>query len=469
MRGLERVTATVEAVLDRAGYEPIRTPMFERFALLAARAGDAVRQAMFTFTTERVEYALRPELTAPACRLLASGRLGEGPAHRVRYLGPCFRYEKPGSLRAREFTQIGCELFGVSGPSGDAEIVALASECLEAAAPGVAQIAIGSIRVLDAALGGLSPEQRALAAGLLHDSIMLAERCASWRPECETPERAALWLRDLTASVYRLQRRVGVGDGPAIEPPAVYTEEVVRDLVETLPRASRSATCRALADTAGLSSTVADALVEATTISGELEATVVRGAALLGPEAEPGLAELREVASMCRSLEVPGLVASLGVGRGLEFYTGIVMTITAPGVPAAFQLGGGGRYDSLVGELGGPATPAAGFALEVECLAACADASRVELRRAPLVAVLPVDDSAWLRASLLAKRVRAAGLVAPTPQPGVGPRAYAARVLVPREGALTVALAGHPDASAADAEALLAILGRIPPEGEPPR
>ena len=52
--------------------------------------------------------------------------------------------------------------------------------------------------------------------------------------------------------------------------------------------------------------------------------------------------------------------------RGLEYYTRTVFEVVHGGLGAKDALMGGGRYDNLVEELGGPNTPAAGFALGME-------------------------------------------------------------------------------------------------------
>ncbi len=52
--------------------------------------------------------------------------------------------------------------------------------------------------------------------------------------------------------------------------------------------------------------------------------------------------------------------------RGLDYYTRTVYELRAEGLGAQNSVGGGGRYDGLVRELGGPETPAAGWAIGVE-------------------------------------------------------------------------------------------------------
>lgn len=55
--------------------------------------------------------------------------------------------------------------------------------------------------------------------------------------------------------------------------------------------------------------------------------------------------------------------------RGLDYYTRTAFEFILPGLGAQDALGGGGRYDGLVEELGGPPTPAIGFALGMDRIA----------------------------------------------------------------------------------------------------
>jgi histidyl-tRNA synthetase len=54
--------------------------------------------------------------------------------------------------------------------------------------------------------------------------------------------------------------------------------------------------------------------------------------------------------------------------RGLDYYTRTAFEVTIPNLGAQKAIAGGGRYDNLVAELGGKATPAVGFAIGIERL-----------------------------------------------------------------------------------------------------
>ena len=52
--------------------------------------------------------------------------------------------------------------------------------------------------------------------------------------------------------------------------------------------------------------------------------------------------------------------------RGLDYYTNTAFEVIAPGIGAQSAVGGGGRYDGLVEEIGGPSVPGIGFGLGLE-------------------------------------------------------------------------------------------------------
>lgn len=373
MRRVEHVLETVRGALDAAGYQPVRTPAYERFSLLAARAGDAVRQSMFTFTSERIEYALRPEMTAPVCRLVAGGRLGPGPVHRLRYAGPCFRYERAGSRRSREFTQAGAELFGVAGLQGDLEIISVAARCLQMLGLRLVVLRVADIRVFGAAVAHLAEGARAVAAGLLDDLLAVEARCREQAATSAAPDDSG-GLREAAALVYRLQRRLAMPERELLQPPATYDSQTVAELTPALGPAMRTATREALVRLAGMAPDSAAALVEAAGVSGPAPEVAATGLELLGPESEEAIVALVGLCDACSRAGVEGLEACLGVARGFEFYTGTVLEIADRGLAAEPTLGGGGRYDRLVEELGGPPTPAVGFALDVEQVASALQA-----------------------------------------------------------------------------------------------
>ena len=95
--------------------------------------------------------------------------------------------------------------------------------------------------------------------------------------------------------------------------------------------------------------------------------------------------------------------------RGLDYYERTVFEVTGAGLGAQNSVLGGGRYDGLVEELGGPAMPGFGFAIGMERLLMLLpeDAGR---EAGPDVALVSMGETAWRASIGIARRLRAAGL-----------------------------------------------------------
>jgi ATP phosphoribosyltransferase regulatory subunit len=157
----------------------------------------------------------------------------------------------------------------------------------------------------------------------------------------------------------------------------------------------------------GAADEVGEAVVRLTALSGD--------AAVLG-EAERALASspralfaLRELRAVVDALSVAGLgshvTVDLGEARGLDYYTGLVFRAYAPGL--GFEVGGGGRYDTLLARFGRP-MPAVGFMLGLDRVALLLD--RQEAGQAPAAPAAETIAAPEVGAALLqARRRRAAG------------------------------------------------------------
>ena len=93
--------------------------------------------------------------------------------------------------------------------------------------------------------------------------------------------------------------------------------------------------------------------------------------------------------------------------RGLDYYTGTVFEWTTDALGAQGAVCGGGRYDNLVAEIGGPASPAIGFAIGLERLVALIEAQSVELpAMTPHAYLVAVGARASVLAHAVAERLR---------------------------------------------------------------
>ena len=153
---------------------------------------------------------------------------------------------------------------------------------------------------------------------------------------------------------------------------------------------------------------VAEALVRLTALSGEAAVLAEAERALaFCPAAGAAVAELRQVVEALRSAGLgDGLAIDLGEVRGLDYYTGLVFRAYAPGL--GFEVGGGGRYDTLLARFGRP-MPAVGFMLGLDRLALLLD--RQGARPAAPAAAAEVVGGGGLGPGLRrARQRRAAGV-----------------------------------------------------------
>ena len=101
--------------------------------------------------------------------------------------------------------------------------------------------------------------------------------------------------------------------------------------------------------------------------------------------------------------------------RGLDYYTRTVFEVQVDaGLGSQNAIGGGGRYDRLMQEYGGPATPGLGFALGFERTLLALEAAGVQVPAVPCaeVFVARVDDSVTAEVFALSQRLRDAGVAA---------------------------------------------------------
>ncbi|MGI9148906.1 MAG: ATP phosphoribosyltransferase regulatory subunit, partial [Chloroflexota bacterium] len=129
---LRNLEASLRHSFERFGYQGIQTPVLEPLELFLRKSGDEIIARMYTFSHWNRRLCLRPELTASVMRAFVDGMQGHGLPVRLHYGGPSFRYERPSRGRSRQFTQVGMELIGASGPAADAEVLFLACAGLEA-------------------------------------------------------------------------------------------------------------------------------------------------------------------------------------------------------------------------------------------------------------------------------------------------------------------------------------------------
>lgn len=116
-----------------------------------------------------------------------------------------------------------------------------------------------------------------------------------------------------------------------------------------------------------------------------------------------------QLQSLLSEANVPFRVAP-EVVRGLDYYTETVFEYEHPLLPG-LSVFGGGRYDNLVSQLGGQATPCVGFGIGMErLLAVLAAMEHQPMSQSPIAFVVQASDSAGSVARQLAREGRAKGL-----------------------------------------------------------
>jgi ATP phosphoribosyltransferase regulatory subunit len=141
---LREAQESLLAEMRRWGYRQVITPLVEGMDLLQLGLGPDQRRRLYKFADERGEVvALVGERTVPVARLVA-GKLRAAPLPmRLCYAGPVVSTDPARFQQRRETYQVGAELIGAPGPVADAEVIALAARCLEAAGIRRYQIDVG--------------------------------------------------------------------------------------------------------------------------------------------------------------------------------------------------------------------------------------------------------------------------------------------------------------------------------------
>jgi len=144
-----KVEQAMRDVCHRFGFGEVVTPTFEHSELFTLRSGQSIIDEMYVFKDKGDrEMALRPEITASVIRYYVTDMSTAPKPLKLYYVGNCFRYENPQSGRYREFFQLGAELVGAETPETDAEVIALAVNCIRNAGLENFVVRVGHIGIL---------------------------------------------------------------------------------------------------------------------------------------------------------------------------------------------------------------------------------------------------------------------------------------------------------------------------------
>jgi len=362
----ERVLAVIRERYRAHGFDEIETPVMEEYARLHAGIGGDNEKLAFNILRRGLDadgirataedqagltdLGLRYDLTVPLARFYATHR-GELPGvFRSIQIAPVWRAERPQKGRYRQFMQCDIDIIGDASARAEAELIAASLDTLAALSLEGATVRINDRRALDAMLDvfGFAPEER---PGVL----ITIDKLDKIGPSGVTAE-----LRDRGATATAVDAFEAFLTRPQTLEFLPYGEAQIR---KALPE--------------GIAQDVVAHLVG-----------------------------IGESVGAARGGEVP-LQFDPFLVRGMGYYTGTIFELAHPSV--SYSLGGGGRYDGMIGRFLGQDVPAVGFSIGFERIVDLV--SLADDAAAPAVVLVhdkdvPMAELLGLKAQLIAEGSR---------------------------------------------------------------
>ena len=331
VRRRDHVISITKEVYERYGFEPLETPAVEDLETLMGKYGEEGNQLIFKIlkrgvheSTGEADLALRYDLTVPLARVVAEYR-DKLPKFFKRYqIQPVWRADRPARGRFREFYQCDVDVLGSKSMLVEAEICAAASEVLSKLGFNDFTIRLNHRQVLSGVLHSAGvPSDKHNAALIALDKLDKIQRegVAKELGERGVDQGARDRLLDFFVELNSLDHAAELALG------------------ENIDRKTDS-----------LNAAVLGRLVE-----------FVRD----NEAAARGIDDLRSIMKFAGASGIAQRIKiDPSLARGLSYYTGAIMEINVKDLPGS--LGGGGRYDNLVGMFLGKDVPACGFSLGLE-------------------------------------------------------------------------------------------------------
>jgi ATP phosphoribosyltransferase regulatory subunit len=377
---LDDQARTILTLFEAAGFAPVEPDILQPADIFLDRSGEDIRARTYVFTDPGgAELCLRPDLTVPTCRFY----LEQGPKDfgevRYCYSGPAFRYQPGGAdgMHPREFGQLGLEHFGDDDPdAADVEILALTVEAVRRAGLQDFRIKVGDLRLFTALLESIDMPAR-WRQRLAHHF---------WRPQMfrETLARlsgaepfdalraAGIDQRSLGGSLDEASQAVAaVLEGRGL---AMTGNRSVRDVARRLREKAADRTAPPLPKaTVQLIERYVAVVGNPRDALHRIMNLVVRAGMTMSL---PLAAFARRITILNeRGIEISACRFEADFGRTLEYYTGFVFQLEVDTPAGPVPVAGGGRYDSLLSDIGCPrAVPAVGCAIHTERLLAAVEA-----------------------------------------------------------------------------------------------
>ena len=179
MRELRAVTDRIRSVFESAGYGEVATPALEYEGTFARSDMAGGRPAYRVFDEQGNVLILRPDMTVPIARVVATRYAHAEPPLRFCYFAHAYRGVRPQRGQSREFLQAGVELIGSPGPEGTAEALTVLCAALDAAGLRTYRIGLGDASLYPFLLAavGVSPEHsEQILAELVRGDFVGVER-----------------------------------------------------------------------------------------------------------------------------------------------------------------------------------------------------------------------------------------------------------------------------------------------------
>ena len=330
VRKREYVIGVIKQVYERYGFEPLETPAVENIETLMGKYGEEGNQLIFKILkrgehekTGEADLALRYDLTVPLARVVAQYQ-NELPKFFKRYqIQPVWRADRPARGRFREFYQCDVDVLGSKSMVVEAELIAAASDALVALGFNDFVIRINHRQVL----------------------IGLGDRAGIRRDQ----------LEPTLTTIDKLDK--------------IGFEEVETELSQRIGAASAATLVGFFRELASLNQAAEIAVGENSAMKkSALNSAILGRLVEFVGDHEQGSSGIDELQSVMKFSEAAGVAPRIrldpSLARGLSYYTGAIMEINVPDL--AGSLGGGGRYDNLVGIFLGKNVPACGFSLGLE-------------------------------------------------------------------------------------------------------
>jgi histidyl-tRNA synthetase len=284
----------------RNGFEEYDGPIFEYLKMFQMKSGDEIVEQLFSLKDRGGrDLAIRPEITPTLARMV-NQQINSLPRPIKWFSVPRLcRAERPQKGRLREFFQWNIDIIGVDDVLADAEVIFCAVDYLQ-------------------------------EAGLTSDDIVV---------RISSRQMLAVLLTSIGVAPDDLEPLYAVLDKRSKLPDEAFEEM----LAEQVPDKEKR-----------------DKIIELMAVESIEE---IAKSVKLSETARKSVDELRRLFELLGRMGVADFCRfDIGIVRGLAYYTGIVFEIYDRASELR-AIGGGGRYDDLLNQFGGPNIPATGFGI----------------------------------------------------------------------------------------------------------